>query len=598
MRKKSYKKLINKGYTMSKKIFLIIILFFPFYVQASDLREKIPTNALAYMRIPNPWTMFSLPKDTVLKGALANQENLKQVQKLKTAISANLIKQQKLFHPVFTILNNHLLSPIEAVVLAPENAPPILANLLLSTKLNIDSIDAMNQVLKQLAAKTPKLTMATEVSAAGDGILMIKGMPPLFLHYDLSSKTLYIMVGMSANQLQLKQTISALTPIKEHPMYDIENRIDSGHNGYFTWINLQNILPFVKIVMPPKKALPLEKLGLFDAKALAWGWGVRDNKARLTLIMDTPKAGYGKLLPTISNNFSVTAAGKPNTVLSLSLPLFESLQGFENILTKEADAKTQKKYQDFKQQFQTDMGFSIEDALQAYGSETIFFTDELGQFLAIKVGDQNKLDHILKIFQEKHKLYYAKRDINNKTYHHLKTPVLASFDKKDTLKGFIFDKLSKLKTHYFWTQENDYLIFAQIPQFLRDRHQYKAQTQIKDWLKNEQHQDSTSSLFLASTQIDGSPGMIYHAYLQILNMMSDLYDGEIDLFKLPSAMDLNLPKQGTYGFQIDFSDSGFGVELTFENNPFDFMFTYDLSYMVMLGVASAVITPALMKKIR
>jgi hypothetical protein len=583
---------------MSKKIFLIMLLSFPFYVQGSDLREKIPTNALAYMRIPNPWTMFSSPKDTVLKGALANQENLKQTQKLRAAISANLIEQQKLFHPALTILNNYLQSPIEAVVLAPENAPPILANLLLSAKLNFDSIDAMNQILKQLAARTPKLTMATEVSAAGDGILMIKGMPPLFLHYDLSSKTLYIMVGMSANQLQLKQTISALTPIKEHPMYDIENRIDSGHNGYFTWINLQNILPFVKILMPPKKALPLEKLGIFDTKALAWGWGVRDNKARLTLIMDTPKSGYRKLLPTISNNFSVTAAGKPSTVISLSLPLFESLQGFEEILTNEADAKTQKKYQDFKQKFQTDMGFSIEDALQAYGSETIFFIDEVGQFLAIKVGDQNKLDHILKSFQEKHKLYYAKRDINNKTYHHIKTPILFSFDKKDTLEGFIFDKLSKLKTHYFWTQENDYLIFAQIPQFLRDRHQYKAQTQIKDWLKNEQHQNSKSSLFLASTQIDGSPSMVYYVYLHILNIMSDLYGNEIDLFNLPTAMELDLPKNGTYGFQIDFSDSGLGIELTFENNPFDFMFTYDLSYMVMLGIASAVITPALMKKIR
>ncbi len=121
---------------------------------------------------------------------------------------------------------------------------------------------------------------------------------------------------------------------------------------------------------------------------------------------------------------------------------------------------------------------------------------------------------------------------------------------------------------------------------------------IKDWLKNEQHQNSKSSLFLASTKINGSPSMIYHAYLQILNMMSDVSGGEIDLFNLPSAMDLNLPKQGTYGFQVDFSDSGFGVELTFENNPFDFMFSYDMSYMVMAGMASATIAPFLLNKVK
>ncbi|WP_069469886.1 hypothetical protein [Candidatus Marithrix sp. Canyon 246] len=591
---------------MIKNISLIIVLLFPFHVQSSDLsetaslRDKIPINAFAYMRIPNPWAMFSSSKDTILKGALANEEHIKQVQKLKAAISANIIEQQKLFHPVFRILNNHLLSPIEAVVLAPENnASMIFSNILLSAKLNIDSIDAINQMLEQFAARTPKLSIATKISADGDGILMIKGMPPLFVHYDLSNTTLYIMAGMTANNQQLKQTISGLTTTQEHSMYDVENRIDSGHKGYFTWINLEKILSFVKTTMPPKKLSSLEKLGIFEAKALAWGWGVRDSKSRLTLLVDIPKAGYGKLLPTISNEFSVTAAGKPSTVLSLSLPLLESLQTIEEILTKENNAKRQKQYQKFKQQFQTDMGFSIEDVAQAFGgSEMIFFIDEIAPFMAVKVGDQSKLDKILKIIQEKHKYVYVQREINNKTYHHLKTPILSFLDKKDGIEGFIFEKLSKLKTHYFWTQENDYLIFAQIPQFLLDRHKYKTKMQIKDWLKNEQHQDSKSSLFLASTQISGSPGMIYYVYLHILNMMSDIYGGEIDLFKLPSAMDLNLPKQGTYGFQMDFSDSGFAVELTVENNPFDFMFTYDMSYIAMVGVASAVIAPLLLNKVK
>jgi len=585
---------------------IIIVLLFPFHVQSSDLsetaslRDKIPINALAYMRIPNPWAMFSSSKDTVLKGALANEEHIKQVQNLKATISANIIEQQKLFHPIFRILNNHLLSPIEAVVLAPENnASVIFSNILLSAKLNIDSIDAINQLLEQLAARTPKLSIAIKVSAAGDGILMIKGMPPLFVHYDLSNTTLYIMAGITANNQQLKQTISGLTATQEHSMYDVENRIDSGHKGYFIWMNLEKILSFVKTTMPPKKLSQLEKLGVFDTKFIAWGWGVRDSKSRLTLLIDIPKVGYYKLLPTISNEFSVTAAGKPSMVLSLSLPLLESLQGIEKILTKENDAKNLKKYQYFKQQFQTDMGFSIEDVAQAFGgSEMIFFIDDIAQFMAVKVGDQSKLDKILKIIQEKHKYVYVQREINNKAYHHLKTPILSFLDKKDGLEGFIFEKLSKLKTHYFWTQENDYLIFAQIPQFLLERHKYKTQMQITDWLKNEQHQDSKSSLFLASTQINGSPSMIYHAYLQILNMMSDIYGGEIDLFKLPSAMDLNLPKQGTYGFQMDFSDSGFAVELTFENNPLDFMFTYDMSYIAMVGVASAAIAPFLLNKVK
>ncbi|MEN8216017.1 MAG: hypothetical protein ABFS56_06510 [Pseudomonadota bacterium] len=47
----------------------------------------------------------------------------------------------------------------------------------------------------------------------------------------------------------------------------------------------------------------------------------------------------------------------------------------------------------------------------------------------------------------------------------------------------------------------------------------------------------------------------------------------MDLFTLPSALEVNLPKTGTYGMQLDMSESLLSLEFTFENH---FMVAYQM----------------------
>jgi len=283
---------------MNKKLILpIIALCFPLWVQSASLsepaslREVIPFDALGYVRIPNPWGLVA-PKDNVLKGALAHEQHVQQIQHLETSVYQNILKKSEAIHPALTLFFHHLRSPVEAIVLLPDNAPPTLVNALISAKLNFTSIDEVNRFVKELVAKTPVLSVKNEMSKTGDATLMV-GPISILLHYDLDTQTLSLMGGMAPTQALFQQMLS-LPKIKKHPMYDLENQIDASHQGYFKWLNLQKILSLMP--MPPQIATDLQKWGLTNLRAIALGWGVRDGKGRLA------RVGWIENPPILNNN--------------------------------------------------------------------------------------------------------------------------------------------------------------------------------------------------------------------------------------------------------------------------------------------------------
>ncbi|MDM8559987.1 pilin [Candidatus Parabeggiatoa sp. HSG14] len=608
---------------MKKAFFLIIVCLFPVWAtgtplsEPASLRDKIPEDAVGYIRIPNPWGFFSSPKGNVLNDALANEQHVQQIQNLEASIYQNLLKKAEDFsHPALTLFLHHLRSPVEAIFLLPENTPPQLGNVFLTTKLNFTNIDEINIFLKELIGKTAVLQIINALSSDGYGTLMA-GHLPIFAYYDINTQTLSLMGGMAANQDIFQQTLKQLSPVKQHPMYDIEDRIDTSHQGYFNWLNIKRIFPLFQMGIPSHVALNLHKWGLLNIRALAFGWGVKNGKGRISLVVDMPKSGYNQLFPAISNTLSLTAAGKPGTVISLSIPTLKWLKGAEKVAEKEAKPMMLQKYRHFKEAFKTEFGFSIEEVLQALGHQALFFTDEIGEFVAIKIGDEKLVHKILNTIVEKNDLTYEKRLINGKEYHHIVAPAFSSEDfllkKKSLIKKTALSKtalpdnsstqngdalsfwlglLSNINTHYYWVEEEGYLIFAQVPQPLFDRERYQEHTPIQQWLTEKQRQDIQSSLLLVSTSISDTPRYLYYGYLQMLDLLADLAEAKIDIFNLPSAMELNLPKDGTYGMQLDMSDSLISLELTFENNPLEFILNPDLSTVAVVGILAAVAIPA------
>ena len=586
---------------MSKKFIPLIALLFPALVQSAplsspaSLREVIPLDAVGYVRIPNPWGVFSAPKGNSISAALAHEQHVQQIQNVETSFYQNILtKVEALTHPAMTLVFHHLRSPVEIMVLLPDNMPPPLANVFMSAKLDFTSIEELNAFLIKVAAKTPPLMITEEVSQDGYGALVMGGQLPLFLHYDVSTQMLTMMGGMMANPGFFQQTLSRLVHVKEHPMYDLENRIDTSLQGYFQWVNLQKILPLVLGSMPPPVKQALNKWGLLDIRAAALGWGVKDGKGRLSVIIDAPRTGYRQYFPAIANNFSLMASGEPTAVFSLSIPAFGWLKGFEQVFEQEASPDELQGYRQFKAMYERELGFPIEDALQALGPEILYFTDEVGGFTAIQVGDKQRLHKVLTTLVEKYKLAYETRHIDGKEYHHLVMPqgLQENFPPVNSEGGaFFMELISKLNTHLYWIEDEGYLVLSAIPQDLFDRQQHLARVPILQWLNGQQRQDIQSSLLAISTTTQITPRGLYYGYLTLLNLVADLAGANIDMFALPTVTELNLPNtKGTYGLQLDFSDSGLALELTFESHPLEFMGVG--SMVAITGILAAVAIPA------
>lgn len=592
---------------MKKPFFFLILLLFPAFVYSTPLseqallRETIPINALGYARIPNPWGFFASPKETVLKKALANKQHVQQIQSLENSVYHNLLTKTEIF-PGLTLLFHHLRSPVEVLLLFLDGVPSQTngPKILFSAKLNFTSIAEINLFLKKLVAKTAYLEMPSHVSTEGYGILKVK-QERLFLHYDLNTQTLSLLTGFQPkpNQAMLQKILSEMATVKQHPMYFLENQIDASHQGFFVWLNLKTILPlYFQHVIPPKFVPALRKWGLDKVRAVAAGWGVREGKGRLSLKIDAPSAGYRDFFPPISNRFSVKACGKPGIVASISIPALTWLQGAEKVLQQETSQSIVQFYQNTKQSFKNEFGFSLEEMLHAFGSEMLFFSDEVGEFVAVRLGDKNKVQKILFLLMKKYPLAYEKRQLDGKEYHHLVIPTFLTPQDKGTENeqfGLILTLFSKLSTHYYWVEEDGYFIFAKVPQLLIDRQRSRQErVSIQQWLQQEQHQDSQSSLLMASASLSDTPRYLYYAYLQMLNYLADLATTKIDLFTLPTAMELNLPKHGTYGLQVDIAEPVLSLELTFENNPVEFLLSQDsITSVAVIGILAALAIPAL-----
>ncbi len=559
--------------------------------ESTSLRDALPEHTLAYMRIPNIWGMLAAPKETVLKQVFVDENLQQQLQQIESAIYHHwLQKIEPVTRLPFSLLLHHVRSPAEFAFFLPEaDAPPMMANALFTVKLDFSQIADVNTVLQEIVAQIPELELAKPLSNEGFGMLATAAFP-LFLHYEVESHLLTVLSGMTASDELLKQALEQAET--DSAMYAMEEQIDDGQQGFLVWVNMQQFMPLLQNEIPPSDKQLLEKLGLLEINSIGFGWGSADGKGRLKLIVDAPKAGYRQLMPDIENELSLTTAGTPKMVALLSLPALQLLEGVEKILSTELLAEEVANYQQFKLEFQQEMGFSVEELFQFFGQEIVFFSDEVGDFFAIQIDPEQDLTPLINLV-EKQGGKYEVRTIDGLEYYHLRIHIdmLQQDEPSDEIEGMIMTLLNDSDIHLYWTEESGYLIFASLPQLLFERDATLQRVGIWQWLEQEQRQWAENAFMLFSMSIPDSPRYFYHMYLNIINFLADIAHAEIDLFALPSARQLNLPESGSYGAQIDISGSNIALELIFDNNPLDFLLNSSSS-VVVLGVMAAIAIPA------
>lgn len=564
-------------------------------VAEPSLRAVLPENAIAYLRVPNPWGFLAAPKGTYLSAVLGSAENTNIVERLrsavKTAIGGQLSTKADAF---YSLLLFQLRSPVELAVLRPLPSDPPMPSVLLSASLAVDNVDAANGLLKTLTAQSPSLSITQDMDPERAGIIRA-GPSAVYVHFDASSHVLYAMAGLGVTEKSFNAELARLKPAKDRRMYAFEEQIDASHQGFFEWINVKAMTTDMAPFLPPAIVQKMREGGMDQVADMAFGWGASQGKGRLRLIVDVPGAHFDRFVPSVSPDLPLATVGNPRTLVALAMPSAAQLEQLEHILRAKVGAQAFAGYQAAAAKFKASSGLSYADVLATLGPEVLFFSDRAGEFVAVRIRDQARLTHLLDALRRIPGSDYQVQKSAGHEYHMLRLPSLmaGAFERAGAEKIPPWIRLwARGKSHIYWTVEDGYLLISGLPQPLKDHLEHHGKQSIGKWVLNHQRQQLGSSLMLASTTIDDSPRRLYYAYVSLLGTLGDIAGVNVDLASLPSAMDLHLPRRGTYGLRIQADASRLGIELTFENNPMEILLGQNMASVAAVGVLAAVAIPA------
>ncbi len=558
------------------------------------LREHIPADALAYMRVPSPWGLVSGPKGSVLNGGLNSKANVDAVVAARAALGSNISSED----PVVRLLLQHLVSPIEAVMFKPATNQIQAANVLITARLDLTTIEEVNALFKNEAEQKGTLSLGRPITKEQPGTLLA-GEFTLLMRFDAENQRLFILGGIMPDAALLD---NATTLPKQLPlMQEEEQKIDASGQGLFAWINTEQLIP----MMPSGPRAQIQTSGLDKIRRLAAGMGMADGKGRLSLLLNAPGLSLASMgmgnntvaTPRPANDLSLKASGSPSTVAVLQLPDRASVDMAINLIkitmSGEKLADFDKSYAEFSKK----LGFDPTEIFEVFGQELVVFGDDLSEYLALAVRDEAKLDALLK----KIVANGAKVEERNKygvTITHAALPSTWNKALLETGKNLgevspqLLEMLSRIHEHYYWVREGRYLVFSAVPQDLMDRARHPEHMAIGEWLKDTQKQPGEYAVLQVSTRFEDIPRKFYYTYLQFLTLVAEASGSNFDLFSMPTAQELQLPDDGAYGLRITAGDSLYQMEITYENNPVEFFANQSMTTVAMAGILAAIAIPA------
>ena len=564
------------------------------------LRNKVPENALAYFRIPNPWGFFAAPKGNPMALALAHPANIdavKQLQQSLHELTKNYLNDPQA-EVMASLLLYHLISPVEIMLTIPDaksRAP--LPNILITAKMNFKLIDEVNAWIEKSTSVNRNVRLIKSLGQDGYG-LMALGPLAFQVYFNMTDQQLWFMYEPGANDTALKNKLASLKLVDTltHPMFKLEQQIDQSQRGLFNWLNIGKAMPMLDTMLKPQLKTQLKALGLYEVQSIASGWGVSEQKGRLKVIVERPNKGLRQFSPVISNKMGLKTAGMPNALASISMPDKRQLQQIEKKITQQLGESSLLKYHRALNKIDKSIGFSVYDMLDAIGPELLVYSDQAGEYFAVALRNREKFQMAINKLVQKFQLQYEQKTIKGKLYHHLKT-----HSPEDEMKeGATLQKNEPMKllerfntNHFYWIEDQGYLIFSGVPQALFDRNQYSQRVLVKQWLDEDQKQNGQSSWLLISMNVANVPRYFYYGYLQLLSFLGDISSSPVDLFQLPGALALDLPQSGGYGVQLDLSDQYVTLEFIFENNPLEIVVAgQGVTSLAVIGVLAAVASPA------
>ena len=542
--------------------------------EPGTLRQRLAPDALAYLRIPGPWGLLTESKGSALDPALASTANQAAAQLIRDALAARL---GELPDPATSLAGRWLAtlrSPLELALVSTPTGP----NLLAQGRFGFSDTEAFREELERLLATLPEPQLNARWVADDTASIDTPG-GAIHLHFDPADGSLRLRAGPGAEAAGLDAPAGA--PADEHPMASFEDAIDQSGQGLFLWLNGPALRPLLETQLDAEARAMLAQFGFNPPGQAALGYGVSGGHGKLSVLLDLPEAGLLNFVPRLETRLGLESVGEPGVVVLLSLPLPALLRQGEALLAAEGGEDFQD-YQSFRRELETTLGMPLDQALASVGPEIVVFSDAVGEFVALRVNDRERLTTLLGTLAANTEVRYDTLDMQDHTLHRLVIP-----GEEEPLHEW------SPATYFYWIDDGDYLVLGQLPQSLRDRLDAEARLELGPWLRDTQGQNPDNALLLISTRLERIPRRTYYAYLQILQMLADLSGAELDLLAFPSARQLDLPETGAYGLQLDLGQR-LGLSFTFQNNPLEFLMQPGLGSVAAVGVVAAVAIPAYM----
>jgi len=560
-------------------------------VRGPWLRDHMPDGALLYLRVPHPLGFLATPKGNAMDRALRSTGNVENLMKIQSALVANVLEYLPGFQEAYVReFAEQLRSPFElALQLAP--APSVIV----AMNVDIDSDQEFAEAVANIVVAGIPLSLLEPLDDGGFGQIM--GLPvPAAIHFDADTGQMLMQAGPAVSAELFDTMVMTMADMSGHKMHAMERQIDSSGHGWYFWIDTETAIPAAQMFMDPEQLAALRESGLDKVRALATGWGVANNKGRLSIIADMPRDGERRFLPYVRNDIAARSVGEPDAVIVLSIPTAEEFSRIEALVLETAGDGSRDEWLEMKARMEEASGIRIEDVLNAIGPEFIAIFDAAGDYVAIRLRNAELFDRFIENVSAFSGIAPIERTYKRHTFYHwaisteLQTVDQTEFE--DESFGTFAFLMSRQKEHVHWYRDGDFLYMASVPQPLVDRIDARADTDIADWLAERQNMDLSNSLLAATGSSDKLPRRIYHVYIEMLQAISDIAEAEFDVWSMPSANQVDLPDEGSLGFSVNLGDPYLSMELMFENNPLESLFSGDMTSVAAAGVLAAIAIPA------
>jgi len=533
------------------------------------LRERLPEDSIAYLRIPSPWSMLSAPDGRPLDPLLANEAHVRMIDSIKHGLANDALIAKTGWQPLIKVLLSDMASPLEIAATGANKVASPASSFLASVRLRYANVAELNDTVAKLGAGQGVQLSKPFDAGSGDGEIAVGG-KPVFGHFDAATQRLTLLAGMTANGDGLTSQLAAMAQPHAHAMQASEAKIDQSGQGLFVWISIEAIRSMASMGLnKPEQKFAANVVA--QTRGIALGWGTVNGKGRVSLLVDAPGAKLLRYLPRSAKQPTLQTAGTPEWALSMSLPTAQELSQFQAALAEDFSAATAQQFSDAMLKMKAEVGFDLGDVLQAIGPEVTAICDASGHYTAIRLRDAAKFETLIKQLVAKYKFEYETRDIGGATFHHLNlsfSPQMDNAAKSAEINPWL-QLYARIGNHNYWIEQDGNLLLSGVPQTLIDYRNAKSRTPLAAWLTQTQGLDAKQALLAATVRTREAQRSVYAAYLQGLQVLADVAGVHVDMFTLPSPDALALQRDGALGLQVRASDDEVGADFIFEQSPLE-----------------------------